>query len=132
MRAIYYLLTISVFICYSGITGVTFAPDEVKSKASGGCHSGMQVVISGSDTDGNNDKLVGNPTFQHSTDSCCLSLIVNKQSDQDLTNKSPVSSINFDAFSSIHFLNRSHTIDHLLLNDHDPPDLIVLKSSFLI
>lgn len=127
-RYIYFVLVVSLFICYSG-----FSPEVMASfkptpdTASSGCHG---MSISGLDAEsGKTDHTINNSTI--SVHTCCHDSLLNAPVDDysafanGLVYTITVVNLNGDAY-------RLKTAPDRSPREHGPPDLQISNSVFLL
>lgn len=128
MRVLSFFLAFSLFICYGGLCRDGFAlstPSEAESQA--GCHNmnhgSEQTGIQAPNSEINNSVVIAS--------SCCFDSLLNAESDQSakvdriLVHKIPITSLN----ASVSYPNRAKDLS---LGGHDPPDLQISNSTFLL
>ncbi|MEQ9620119.1 MAG: hypothetical protein RIG61_13240 [Deltaproteobacteria bacterium] len=128
MRALSLFLIFSLLICYGGLCRdglALFTPSEAKS--SEGCHN-MNQDSEQTPTQAH-DSTINNPVIIAS--SCCFDSLLNAESGQSakvdriLVHKIRVANLN----TSISYLKKSKDLSQ---REHDPPDLQISNSTFLL
>jgi len=129
MRYLHLFLIFSVIACYTGIHGNVVCAGTVSSEATESCH-GADRQMSGAE---NNDIVIENSQKEDAHySSCCLDSLVNSSPDLysnavfTLTEKLPVIEL-----YSIN-LGYKKLLRDQLSKEHDPPDLQVSYSTFLL
>ena len=128
MRLFSVFMVFSLFLCYGGLCSdglVLFDMPEQESQA--GCHN-MNHGNKQAQTENKNLK-VNNPGAIAS--SCCLESLLNAESDQSpkvdriLVHKIPFLQVNT-------ILSKANRTEDLSPREHDPPDLQISNSTFLL
>ncbi len=127
-RCTYLFLAVSLFVCYGGLCRDALASIKpVSGKANPGCHS-MSHGGEKAESAGIGQKIV-NPAA--SISSCCYDSLLNAPVDysaavgQILVQIITIENLNSNAYYSIMAQDRS-------LREHDPPDLQISNSVFLL
>ena len=129
MRYLHLFLIFSLFVCYSGICGDTAHSEASSSEAPESCH-GMEHEMA--DTDVVDITLSQNGKQDTHESPCCLETLLNSSPDENvsieftLAQILPLKELYPQTFKSI------KSSKDRLCREHDPPDLQISYSSFLL
>ena len=126
MRIFNLFIILNVIICVGGVCSVPSTFAESEQETAENCHSMDQHDNSAADTLNIEEDF---DTQSNITSSCCNKYLTNNQSDQHIkTSFQESPKFSFQKLIIQHCENRSHRAQR----QHDPPDLQVLNSIFLI